>query len=97
MTTDTHYPMTCPFCGGFPQMTMGNVAWDGTKGMLQMRCTKCDARGPAKMLPGAAAKAWDQISYRRRMTDRDYGPDDDDDDRNPDPQPVRPKTPEVVQ
>jgi hypothetical protein len=95
MTTDTHHPMTCPFCGGFPVMTMGNVAWDGMKGMFQMRCQSCDARGPAKPLPLEAAKAWDKINYRRRRTDRDFDPDDDGPESSPDP--VRPKTPEMAQ
>jgi hypothetical protein len=95
MTADTHHPMTCPFCGGFPVMTMGNTAWDGRKGMFQMRCPSCDGRGPTKFLPLDAAMAWDQITYRRRMTDRDFDPDDG--GPGPSPDPVKPKTPEMVE
>lgn len=90
--SECHYSMSCPFCGRFPVMVPVRVP---RPGMLAMRCQGCDAMGPPKMLPGDAAKAWDEIRFRRRMTDRDLG-DDDDDGPEPTPKPVTPKQPELV-
>lgn len=86
---DFHYPMSCPFCGSFPVLaTIGN------KGQCAMRCQGCGASGPAKYMPGDAARAWDETRPRRRMTDRDLrGPEDD---PKPRPNPVKPKLPELV-
>ena len=89
---DLHYPMSCPFCGGFP--VMASPRWLKPS-MCVMRCNNCGACGPPKMLPGEAAQAWDELHFRRRATDRDYrNPDDDD---GPDePKPVTPRLPEKV-
>lgn len=88
-----HYPMSCPFCGSFPNM--GTAHWSKPS-MCVMRCGTCGANGPLKMLPGEAARAWDEVRFRRRATDRDYRNPDDDDDDGPEPKPVTPKLPETV-
>lgn len=90
-SSELHYPMTCPFCGGIPNMAFAKH--DGLS-MCAMRCAGCGAQGPPKMLPGQAAEAWDDLrcQFRRRATDRDYGLPGDDDEPGPKP-PVTPKTP----
>lgn len=91
MTDDLHYPMSCPFCGYWPVPVQV-----GKPIMWAARCQQCGAKGPPKDTPRDAMLAWDEVRFRRRMTDRDARGPDDDDGPKPDPAPVKPKVPELV-
>lgn len=88
--SELHYPMSCPFCGGWPVL-----APIGNRGECAARCQSCGARGPAKIIPGEAMEAWDTVCFRRRATDRDFDPPGDD-GPDPSPSPVTPKLPEFA-